>query len=207
MRLMKGKYSIVIVAILLVNHSCRPGQVSKEKLLRIIDKDEQLTQTQEVNGIKVQAKYVPNQLLALQELSGMGKWNKEKLEEVERKYCTQYYFRLSFSKNDKEVIRELGSYDRYSDMVQVFSFEMGGHINASTENNDTLYLKNYAFDQDYGMSSANSCLLAFGKSDFERARQIRVNIGEFGLGIGSLRFVFDKDRLQDLPMLDFEMTK
>jgi hypothetical protein len=193
-----------VIATLILFTACQPGKISKEQLIRLIGHSKELCQTQEINGIKVQAEYVPYQLLVQQEHSGLKKGDTPGLGELEKKYSAQYYFRLSFSKDNKEVIRQLGSYHRYSDMLQVFSFEMGNHINASTERNDTLPLEDYAFEQDYGMSSANKTLLVFAKKDFAVAREIRVNVGEFGLGLGDMTFLFRKEAIDRLPLLEYK---
>jgi hypothetical protein len=187
--------------------SCGPRKVSKTRLVSLIEHSKELNQTQEINGIKVQLKYCPYQLLISQELDNSKGDPKDpdtaRLSALEKKYSGQYYFRLSYSKNNKEVIRQLGDFHRYSDMLQVFSFELGGFINASTEKNDTLSLKDYAFEQDYGMGSANTSLLVFNKNDFRDINTITVNIGEFGLGIGSMRFNFRQNELTGLPALSY----
>jgi hypothetical protein len=203
------KSGCAAMAILLIAMSlpeCHPGKVTKQRLVRMIDRDNHLSQTQEVNGIKVQVKYVPYSLMVLQELEGAGSADTGRLHVLERKYSPQYYFRLTFSKNNQEAIRQLGSFHAYSDMVQVLSFEMRSHINALTETNDTVYLKDYAFEQDFGMSSANASLLVFGRKDFDKCREIHLNIGEFGLGIGELTFVFSKNEMEGLPSLDYTQT-
>jgi len=43
----------------------------------------------------------------------------------------------------KEVIRQMGGFDKYSDMVQVFSFKMGEFVNLTTPQKDTVALTDY----------------------------------------------------------------
>jgi hypothetical protein len=183
---------------------CRPGQVSRYRLNQLVQRDSKLCQAQEINGIRVQMRYVPYQLMVAQELGTVvSAGDTAIMGRLERKYSPQYYFRLTFSKNKNEVIRQLGSFHQYSDMLQVLSFELGNHISASTETNDTLYLKGYAYQQDYGMTKENASLLIFAKEDFGKRKEIRIRLGEFGLGIGELTFVFSKDEMDDLPALDY----
>jgi hypothetical protein len=197
-------YAVVaILSVVIALQGCHPGRVTKQRLVRMIDQDKDLTQTREVGGIKVQVKYVPYSLMVFQELEASGGADTGRLRVLERKYSPQYYFRLTFSKNNQEVIRQLGSFHQYSDMLQVLSFELGSHINALTGAGDTVYLKDYAFEQDFGMSSANSSLLVFARKDFDKSREICLNIGEFGLGIGELRFVFDRKEMEGLPLPDY----
>ena len=192
-----------LIAVMTLGGSCSPGPVSRKKLITIIDRDPGLNQSREINGIKVQARYCPYQLMVCQELQAGNKRDSARVSELEKKYSGQYYFRLSFSKHNQEVIRQLGSFSQYSNMLQVFAFQLGTYINATTDKNDTLPLRDYAFEQDYGMSSANTSLLVFKKSDFENAGVINLNIGEFGLGIGNVQFTFRKKDMKGIPSLNY----
>jgi hypothetical protein len=200
-----GKARIAAASLLaLVICSCRPGQVSKQRLIDLIGKDKELSQSQEIKGIKVQLRYVPYQLMVAQELgSAANAGDTATLARLERKYSPQYYYRLTFSKDNKEVIRQLGSFHQYSDMLQLLSFDLSSHICASTERNDTLYLKDYAYQEEYGLSKENASLLVFARQDFSKDKEIRVRIDEFGLGIGELTFVFNKEEMEQLPLLDY----
>lgn len=195
----------ILPALLLAGLSsgCRRQAVSGKQLVDIIHRDKRLSETKEVNGITIKMDYVPYQLMVLQELEGAAKKDTATLGRLERKYRTHLYFRLSFSKNRKEVIRQVSSFHQYSDLLQVFSFEMGGHIDLTTAAGDTLYLQDYAFTQDYGMSKANESMLVFDRKAFDRSQELQVNIGEFGLGTGDLNFVFRKEDIDHLPTLKY----
>ncbi|HXB10131.1 MAG TPA: hypothetical protein VNW04_23570 [Puia sp.] len=203
MKITGNKFTWFILLAMILPGSCSPGKVSRKKLISIIEHDPGLNQTREINGIKVQARYCPYQLLVCQELLAGNNRDSARVSVLEKKYSGQYYFRLYFSKNDKEVIRQLGSYDQYSNMLQVFAFRLGTYINTTTEKNDTLPLRDYAFEQGYGMSNANTTLLVFKKSDFDNAGVINLNIGEFGLGIGNVRFTFRQQDLKGIPSLSY----
>jgi hypothetical protein len=186
--------------------SCQKKVLGKQELIKYVEDNKELSDVKEVGDIKVGIKYYPYQLLALQELDTetKAKPDKSKVKALEKKYGGQYYFKLSFSRNNKEVIRELGSFSRYSEMLQVFSFSMGSYINATTERKDTIALKDYAFEQTYGMSAANSVMVAFDRSEFKGAQDIDVNVGEFGLGVGILKFTFRKEDLENVPQLKYD---
>jgi hypothetical protein len=188
-----------------LSYSCgRHRPLSKEALLRYVNKDSRLTQTREFGDITVKAMFYPSQLMVYQELGeGNKSIEKTRLDSLERKYGSQYYFRLSFSKNHQQIIRQLGSFSNYSDMLQVFSFDMGRHINMTTEKNDTVYIKDYAFDQDFGIADANTIMAAFSKEKLHDTQEIYLNIGEFGLGIGATTFVFNREDLEELPRLNY----
>jgi len=181
--------------------SCKQGKLNKQKLISYISYSKELNQSIEVNGIMTKAKVVPYQLMVLQEIEGRSRKDSIKIGDLEKKYSAQYYFSLSFSKGNKEVIRQLESFQRYSEMLQVFSFGMGKYINATDENSDTVALADYAFEQDYGMTSSNKVLLVFKKADFTKAEYINLNVEEFGLGVGNMKFVFRRRDIENIPAL------
>jgi hypothetical protein len=153
-----------------------------------------------VDDIKVDLKYYPGELLALQEFESIDKSGKS-YSVLMKKYNDQYYFHLSFSKNGNDLIRQMGSFHQYSDMLQVMSFEMGKYVNASTEKTDSVFLMDYVFDQNYGMSHNTSILLVFSKKHISDAKNLIININEFGLGIGNLPFTFNVDDLDKIPKI------
>jgi hypothetical protein len=181
--------------------SCHNTRLSKQRLLKYIEKSEAYTKEEDISGIKIRLQYMPNDLLVSQELGNGQKKDTATIRAAENKYSGQYYFTLSYSRNNKEVIRQLGSFERYSDMLRVLSFEMGKYVTASTESNDTLALADYAFNQQYGMTNANHLLLVFKREDFGKSKSVDINIEEFGLGIGNTRFEFRKRDLDEAPRL------
>ncbi|HEY4205205.1 MAG TPA: hypothetical protein VGM31_00260 [Puia sp.] len=182
--------------------ACHSREVSKKSLVRLVEHDHKFNQEQDVGGIKIRLQYIPYQLMVAQELQGTG--DGSRIATLENKYKGQYYFKLYLSKNNKEIIRQLGGMGPYSDMVEILSFRLGEFVNATTEKRDTVSLADYAFEQDYGLSPANTLLLAFPKKDFNASDRITVNIGELGLGIGALQFDFKKGDLNGLPKLNYE---
>ena len=86
-------------------------------------------------------------------------------------------------------------------MVHVLSFELGKYINASAENNDTVPLADFVFEQDFGMGASNDILLVFKKEDFKNSGNINVNIGELGFGVGNMKFIFRKKDIDNIPLL------
>jgi len=166
-----------------------------------------LMQEQEVNGVNVRLSFQPTGMLVAQELPEGRTVDTAKVHALEKKYSRNYYFLLKYSKDGKEVIRQLGNFSRYSDMVQVFSFEMHRFINLTTSQHDTIPLADYLFEQTYGMGSGNTMLLSFEKEKLLHAGSIDINVGECGLGIGSLRFEFDPKKLERAPRLDYALRE
>jgi len=195
------------LAILVFFISCEenlPDKLSKTELVKYIsDKKHGLAQEQEVNGIKVRLSYQPSSMLVVQELQEEQKRDTVLIKELENKYRDRYYFLLKFSRNGKEAIRQLGGFSRYSDMVQVLSFQMNRFINLTTAQKDTVELGDYLFDQTYGMSDGNTLLMSFKKKKIEHSSAVEINIGECGFGTGALKFTIERKDIDKVPGLDY----
>lgn len=178
--------------------------MSKQELVTYLnEKENGLRQEQEVNGTKVTLTYQPASLLVVRELEDGQEPADTLIKELESKYAGSYYFFLKFSRDNKEAIRQLGSFSRYSDMVQVLAFQMSNFVNLTTPQRDTLELSDYLFDQTYGMSDGNTILLSFDKQKIEKSSALEINIGECGFGTGSLKFILDKKDIDKVPTLDY----
>lgn len=196
--------SAAFVVLMAVACGSRQKLVSKREFIKYInDPNHGLVQKMKINEVDVQLNYQPSSLLVAQEWSAGATRDTASLHALEKKYSTNYYFLLKFSKNNKELIRQLGSFSQYSDMVQVLSFQMHQFVNLTTPARDTVEMSDYAFEQTYGMSNANTLLLAFPKEKIDRSDKIDVNLAECGFGIGSLKFNFDKKNLDQVPRLDY----
>ena len=205
-----GNISIALLTGLIACFACgsSPKIVSRPEMIRYIqDKEHGLLQEQEVNGMVLPHECLGNEseasLLAAQELGDAQRASKTVIDSVEKKYAKNYYFLLKLSKGGKEAIRQLGSFSRYSDMVQVLSFQMHRFVNCTTPQKDTVPLADYLFDQTYGMSDANTVLLCFDKEKLGNKKELEVNIAECGLGTGNLKFKFNQKDIQHVPALDY----
>ncbi|MBX2922619.1 MAG: hypothetical protein KF746_10545 [Chitinophagaceae bacterium] len=185
-----------------------PASLSKQELLKYIaDKQNRLWLEQEVNGITVRLSYQPAPLLALQEMEAYDNKRSDSLlyKTLEEKYNKNYYFLLKFSKNSKEAIRQLGGFDRYSEILQVLSFRMGNFLYVTTHQRDTLPLSDYYFDQSYGMTDGNTLLLVFDRLRLKDEKQFDIHLQECGLGTGDLSFRFLRRDLLQVPHLEAKL--
>jgi hypothetical protein len=200
------RYLLSVTGLLLLIGGCHSRQrlLSKREFLKYInDPGHGLVQKTKIKDVDVQLSYEPSSLLVAQELSAAGRGDTATLHNLEKKYSGNYYFLLKFSKNNKELIRQLGSFSQYSDMVQVLSFQMQQFVNLTTAAHDTVEMSDYAFEQTYGMGNANTVLLAFPKEKIVKANRLDVNLAECGFGIGSMKFDFEKKDLDQIPRLDY----
>lgn len=201
--------AVAILTVVLVT-ACHESAkvVSKDDLIRYISNtDNELVKEHEVSGIEARLRYQPASLLVAQELQGTESSNQQVITALKKKYSGKLYFLLKYSKQGKEAIRELGSYQRYSDMVTVLSFEMTRFVNLTTPQRDTIALADYIFDQTYGMGDANVILLAFNSEKLKGKNEFSVNVGECGFGTGPLSFKFQIEDLERVPQLDYSGDK
>lgn len=203
--MVRARMAIAMVAVyLLTGCSGRQRVIAKRDLLKFInDPKHGLVRQQEVNGLTVRVSYEPSSLLVSQELARGGKSDSATIRALTEKYGKYCYFVMEFSRDGKEAIRQAGSFSQYSNMVQVLSFQMGQFINLTTAVRDTVDLADYAFEQTYGMSKANTLLLSFPREKINKADVFEVNLAECGFGVGSLRFPFKRSDLMETPDLDY----
>ncbi|WP_212003309.1 hypothetical protein [Chitinophaga sp. HK235] len=194
------------LSVLAVFFSCsRPSPVDKAGMETYLNKSSHhLAQQSSRNGIDISLKYMPQSMLVLQDLSKTQDPGHQALDTLQKKYASQYYFLLSFSKEGKEAIRQLGDYSLYSKMLQTLAFRMNEYVNITTASNDTVQLSDYAFQQTYGLSDANSLLLAFPAEKIRTASSFHVNIAECGFATGSERFEFKSRDIANIPELDIQ---
>jgi hypothetical protein len=200
------KRSLLILTVPLLLTSCRQSRevMSREELTHYIsDLDHGLVQQQEVGGLTARLQFQPSALLVAQELETSDQKDSANIAALERKYGSSYYFVLKLSKDGKEAIRQLGSFERYSSMVSVLSFELPRLVNLTTPQRDTVALADYLFEQSYGMSDGNSILLAFSKEKLKNTPEIEINVAECGLGTGALKFRFHTQDLENTPRLAY----
>jgi hypothetical protein len=196
-----------VLMIVLISCNSNKKFLTKQELVGYIsNKKNGLAQEQEINGTRVKISYQPWSMLVAQELEDGQKKDPAVIKQLENRYENNYYFLLKFSRNGKEVIRQLGSFDRYSDMLQVFSFQMNRFVNLTTPQKDTVELSDYLFEQNYGMGDGNTILLSFEKNKIQNRKDLEINIGECGLGIGNLKFRFEKENLDKIPKLDYSSS-
>lgn len=179
--------------------SCKKRLVTKEQLVNYVRTNHTLTQSIEVNGVITEISFVPYQLMVMQELGDGNPMDSAHIAPLDKKYKGQYYFRISFSKNNKEVIRQLDDFQAYSQMVQLLSFRLDNYINATGVADEAIAVEEYAFERNYGLANANRVMIVFKKEDFSRSDQIPIVVKELGFGTGTLHFRFNRKNLDNIP--------
>lgn len=202
-----SKWGMVVLCIsCLIFYSCKhhPKVLSKEGLnLYIQDEGNGLKKSVTKNDILLSVSYRPRDLLVLQEWEHAANKDSNLLHTLKQKYAGQDYFIFELSKNNQEVIRQLGGFAQYSDLLHVLSFEMSGLVNITTNKNDTIALGDYAFEQNYGLGTANRLLFVFPAEKLKQADKYELNVREFGLNTGNLLFQFKRKDIEETPSLGY----
>lgn len=186
-----------------VSSCTRPAILPADKLTSYIqDPSNGVAKEKKINDIAFKAYYQPSDFLVLQELNSQGKKDSVTLAAIKQKYAPYRYFKLDISKNNKEVIRELGGQARYSEMLSVLAFNMNQYIDIITANKDTIKMVDYAFQQTYGMGSANSLMVVFPTDKLKDLEKYTLNIYECGFQTGDIRFEFTEKDIKKVPALE-----
>ncbi|MEZ2339360.1 hypothetical protein AB6735_27195 [Mucilaginibacter sp. RCC_168] len=191
-RLLWGLAFLILIS---VSVSCKKKISNNADLMEYISNPENgLVKTVEINKIKAELRYKPWQLMSVNQ----NKIQKQATENAEIAMRNKYFFVLSLSANDKELLRQL-PFNQYSEMVQVLAFRMMNYISLMPDDKKPIVPEGCLFQQTYGMAHANQLLIIFDKTKLETAKQLKIKIKEFGLRIGDLNFQINNKDIQDLP--------
>lgn len=198
-------YSLLVVALILFGN-CSESKLSTNDLITYIsDFDNGLRKTETINGISFDLTYRSTDLIIDSQLSSRA-LSQTVLDTLRQHYGGYYYFVLSLSTHDnQEVLRpNQFSFNQYSELVQRMSFRMHEYVTLVTSADDSIFLSDYLLENTYGLASANTILLVFSKEDITPdATWVQINLNEFGLGTGHLRFRFSLDEIRKCPSIDF----
>lgn len=200
-------YSIYFALLISLLGCSPPEYLTAEELNKfILDSENGLVQKTELNGYAVEVMYRPTDLLVQQEI-GDDVVNETQLKALKNKYNSYYYFIVNLSKNNKEALQVDGAFGQYSELVETLSFRMNAYVNMTTSKQDTIPTADFILNRTYGLSNATSLLFVFNKEKAKDADWVQFNLNEFGLGIGNQRFRFKTKDLEDVPNIDFHVSK
>lgn len=185
--------SLLLTLIFLLASSCKVNIKNKEQLTDYINShQEDFKQVKEVNGINIGLTYKPWQLL-------FGN-AKSLVDSKARHYKNKYFFILSLSAHDKELLRLL-DFSTYSAITQTLSFRMASLIKVSGGGRYEEPV-NCIFQPTYGTASANNLLIVINSAHLKSARYLTIVIDEFGLNLGRLTFKFNGVEINKLAQIN-----
>lgn len=191
---------LVITAFISLLYSCDgPDYLSEEELSQyILDEDHGLSASVNTNNVSIKATYRPTDLLVAQELRNFENPPAEAIVSAREKYKNYYYFIVSLSNSGKDVLSP--SSPGFSELLQTISFRMGEVVNLTTES-DTIPVSDFVYNRTFGMSSSTDILFVFEKSKIKNSDWVRINIDEFGLGIGRQSIQLSRAKLDSAPKI------
>lgn len=183
--------------------SCHPKEMSVEELkLFLVDQDNGLQHSAEADGTKVFVTFRPIDLLIDQEVDGASV-DKKTLISLRKKYSDFYYFILSVTKSDEEVLHLTGDMGKYSQLVETMSFRMQDYVTLTTASQDTIPVGDFMMNRTYGLGSSTDILFSFDKKKTLDDGWVQFNLDEFGFGLGNKRFRFAISDMENAPNVRF----
>jgi hypothetical protein len=164
----------------------------------VYDTDNGLSKIIEAGDIEIRVTYRPTDLLVLQELGHSNNVDTELVDQLRRKYSPRYYFVVSFSRSNNEI---LAGSANFSELLQTISFRMHDVISLRTSSNHAIPLADFVYNRTFGLSNSTDLLCVFEKSEIINSDWIDVDIEEFGLGIGKRSIRFDVSKMEEAPKL------
>jgi hypothetical protein len=189
--------------ILLATTSCsQPDYLSESGLSKFISEGDKFSKTISANQTEIKITYKPTDLLVAQELRSVKDPSSQQISEVRNKYGSHYYFIISFSYNDAEVLNPSAvGQGHFSTLLQTMSFRMGEVINLTTSANDTIPVADYIYNRTFGLSRSTDLLFVFDKEKAKGREWIQINLDEFGLGVGKQSVQFQVNDLETTPKI------
>lgn len=176
---------------------CKTSLETKNDILSYInDEKNGLSKSSQGNGIDFKVSFLPWQVQTLDK-NQLSSFIDEKSKSS---FKTKYYFLISFSRGDKELLRQLNA-NEYSELVQVLAFRMSEFVKIKLSNGKVIEPLSCLFQQTYGLSKANQLLVIFDCKDFKKQEAFKLLINEFGLRTGDLLFSFSLGQQQKLQQL------
>jgi hypothetical protein len=170
----------------------------------IADPSNGLTKNARVNGIDIEASYVPTDLIILQFLKNKS-LNELTIDSMRLHYSRFHYFTLTMSVEGNELVH--ADPKAYGELLQVISFRMGDYVKLASSENVVAEPINYSTNRTYGMAGATELLFVFENTSLGSYKWLQINLKEFGMGTGNVSFRFKANDLNDLPGLDFNENK
>lgn len=187
---------LLVLSVILISCVQQPKTVSDVQMY-ISDKKNGLVSSKQIGDVLVKLTWQPWQVIA-------SKLNKSKSAQSLAQLDKNCFFILSFSKDNKELLRQL-DFNLYSEMVNVFSFRMQSFISITSSDTISVFPKDCLFQQTYGASDANNLLLIFDNNEIKNMDEFIVSIQEFGLGFGNLKFRINRKNMSQFEKLNLKI--
>ena len=181
---------------------CQPEALPLSELEHYLNDDKNgLTQEFSFNGLQMQMRYRPTDMLVAQELGDSKE--QEQITKLREKYGPYDYFVLSISQEGQDALYSQTSYSQFSETLQNLAFRMDQYVQLTTSQQDTIPLSDFAFPRLYGYGKSTQVLLVFNKEKMINDEWVQINVHDVGLGTGKQHFRFRREDLEQVPQLIF----
>lgn len=178
--------------------------MSEKELQAYINNDRHgLKKEREIGDVKLTVTYRPNDMVILQELKGKGKYTEDDMRQARKDFGGYDYFILNISRSGKEVLMTTSSREEMNGEMNELMFGMGEHISLVNDHNDTIPLVDYIYPRMYGIASSTELMFIFKKDNQPDAKKLTLIVDDFGLGVGTNKFTFDRRDIASIPSLNF----
>jgi len=186
---------ITIILLLFVMGCSKVKPVSEAELHKyVLDKENGLTQTIEVNGLKITMTYRPSELIAKQQ---MIKDTQREYDSLTEYFSSYLYFLMEITYNNKDLETSFAlKPSTFAANISYVSDKMGEDIKLVSET-ETLPVVDYVYARSYGVGPSQF-LLAFEKP---KSNQFQVEMKTDAIGMGNHSFSFNKKDLENRPHL------
>ncbi|HEY5750371.1 MAG TPA: hypothetical protein VIU12_30105 [Chryseolinea sp.] len=198
---MKPIFTFLVVLCLF---RCTPERLSKEELEAFVtDESNGLRKSTTVGNIQVDATIRPTDLWIAQQI-GQRVVPHKQIDSLRKKYDQYVYLVLGLSNQGKEALHQADG-AQYGDLLQTLSFRMNEYATLTTSQSDTIPVGDFVLNRTYGLAKDTELLFVFNRNKTKDCDWIQFNLNEFGLGIGNLRFRFDRKKLENVPTMNFQV--
>jgi hypothetical protein len=183
--------------------ACTPSEFHLDKELKayVSNPDHGCINTIDKNGIQLSVSYRPTDLLISQEVED-ELVTPPVIDSLRMKYQGQFYFLISFSRNNKELLQSANDPVAYSDLLQTLSFRMSSYVSLS-DGRASVPPSDYMLNRTYGLASSTDLLFAFPRERLANTGWLEFEMKEFGLQTGDQHVRFKRSDLERIPPLNF----
>ncbi|HEY1039938.1 MAG TPA: hypothetical protein VGF30_11060 [Bacteroidia bacterium] len=190
---MKTKYWFILVIVGVVFQSCKRD--CNEYINAVESKENGLLQEKEINGIIYSIQYQPVDYILYNEFKTCD-LNVPAIQKRKEELGNLLYFELKIKAKDNTdvLMKNLDNKDQYYDRLNYCSFDMQDDFSV-INGGDTVISSLYHFQNNYGLHSHVSFMLAFDKA--KQATDVcKMYYKDYAFGNGAILFEFDKDKLE-----------
>jgi hypothetical protein len=198
-------YWLLLIGIFLCSGCKQADLKNAEEMTAFLEEpSNNLTRKTMINDIEISVTYMPIDLLIYTDIGGEPA-DYKRISRLEQKYQGQHYFKISLSKNNKDVLQYLGS-DQYERLLNTFLYSMRDFVQVTTSGNQSIPINEFSMVRAANEGKQTELLFWFGKYRSIGNESINIRLREFGLGTGDQEFKFHLDDMNQAPKIDIPIV-